>query len=130
MFIPYRKNITPSRSKEFWLPLEKGKYKVFSPNSFCSTSIQNPNIKVSKENKTFTILIFIQNYSSKLWVNFSLKILWISKNSKLESCRYLSHGFSPSSLVSIGFFKREIHPKYWSNSTSLICFLIWSFQTW
>ena len=30
-FIPYRRNITPTSSKEFRLPLEKGKYKIFLP---------------------------------------------------------------------------------------------------
>ena len=29
-FMPYRRNITLSPSKEFWLPLEKEKYKFFS----------------------------------------------------------------------------------------------------
>ena len=94
---------------------------------------------MSKENKTFTILISIQVYSSNLWVNFGLQKLRISKNSKLESCRYLSHGSNPSSLISIEFLRREICPKYWSmlklyfsfpDSASLISFLIWSFQSW
>ena len=94
---------------------------------------------MSKENKTFTILISIQVYSSNLWVNFGLQKLRISENSKLESCRYLSHGSNPSSFVLIGFLRREICPKYWSvlksdfsfsNSASLISFLIWSFQSW
>ena len=30
IFIPYRRNIIPSPSKEFRLPLEKEKYKIFS----------------------------------------------------------------------------------------------------
>ena len=94
---------------------------------------------MSKENKTFTILIFVQVYSGNLWVNFGLQKLRISKNSKLESCRYLSHGSNPSGLVSIGFLRKEIRPKYWSvlksdfsfsDSASLISFLIWSFQSW
>ena len=83
-------------------------------NSFYTTSSQNSNVKVSKENKTLTILIFVQIYSSNLWVNFCLQKLRISKISKLESCRYLSHGSNPSSLVSIGFLRREIRLKYWS----------------
>ena len=86
-----------------------------------------------------TILISVQVYSSNLWVSFSLQKLRISKKSKLESCRYLSHGSNASNLVSIGFLRREIHPKYWSvlksdfslsDSASLISFLIWSFQSW
>ena len=118
--------MTPSHSKEFRLPLVKGKYKVFFA-------------KFVLHSKTYTILIFVQVYNSNLWVNFSLQKLIISKNSKLESCRYLSHGPNPSSLVSIGFFRREIHPKYWSmlksdfsfsDAASLISFLIWSFQSW
>ena len=95
--------------------------------------------KSPKKNKTNTILISVQVYSSNLWVNFGLQKLRISKNSKLKSCRYLSHGSNPSSLVSIWFLRREIHPKYWSmlksdfvfsDSASLISFLIWSFQSW
>ena len=95
--------------------------------------------KCPKKNKIYTILISIQVYNSKLWVNFGLKKLRILKKSKLESCRYLSHGSNPSSLVSIGFLRREIRPKYWSvlksdfsfsDSASLISFLIWSFQSW
>ena len=95
--------------------------------------------KCPKKNKTYTILIFVQVYSSNLWVNFGFQKLRISKNSKLKSCRYLSHGSNPSRLVSIGFLRREISPKYWSvlksdfsflDSVSLIYFLIWSFQSW
>ena len=140
IFIPYRRNITPSPSKEFRLPLEKGKYKVFSAKIH---STQPPfktlTSNVSKENKIFTILIFVQIYNSKLWVNFGHKKLWISKNSKLKNYRYWSYGSSPFGLVSIGFLRREICRKYWSvlksdffflDSTSLISFLIWSFQSW
>ena len=67
MLIPYRRNITPSPSKEFRLPLEKEKYKVFSAK-ICSTQppFKTLTSKVSKENKTFTILIFVQIYSSNL----------------------------------------------------------------
>ena len=95
--------------------------------------------KCPKKNKTYTILIFVQVYSNNLWVNFGLQNLRISKNSKMENCRYLSHSSNPSSLVSIGFLSREIRPKYWSvlksdfsfsDSASLISFLIWSFQSW
>ena len=95
--------------------------------------------KSPKKNKTNTILISVQVYNSNLWVNFGLQKLRISKNSKLESCRYLSHGSNPSSIISIGFLRREIRPKCWSvvksdfsfsDSTSLISFLIWSFQSW
>ena len=95
--------------------------------------------KCPKKNKTYTILISVQVYSSNLWVDFGLQQLRISKNSKLESCKYLNHGSNPSSLVSIEFLRREIRPKYWlvlksdfsfSDSASLISFLIWSFQSW
>ena len=111
--------------------IDKGKSKCLSVKTLMS--------KCPKKNKTYTILIFIQVYSSNFWVNFDLQKLRISKNSKLESCRYLSHGSNPSSLVSIGFLRREIRPKYWlvlksnfsfSDSASLISFLIWSFQSW
>ena len=138
IFIPYRKNITPSPSKEFRLPLEKEKYKVFSPK-FVLHSLPSKTLmsKCPKKNKSYTILISVQVYSSNFWVNFNLQKLRISKNSKLKSCRYLSHGSNPSGLVSIGFLRREICPKYWSvlksdfsfsDSASLISFLIWSFQ--
>ena len=95
--------------------------------------------KCPKKNKTYTILISVQVYSSNFWVNFGLQKLRILKNSKLESCRYLSHGSNPSSLVSIRFLRREIRLKYWlvlksdfsfSDSASLISFLIWNFQSW
>ena len=136
----YRRNITPNSSKEFRLPLEKEKYKVFS-TKIRSTSLPSKTLmsKCPKKNKTYTILISVQVYSGNLWVNFGLQKLRISKNSKLESCRYLSHGSNPSIFVSIGFLRREIRPKYWSvlksdfsfsDSASLISFLIWSFQSW
>ena len=122
------------------LPLEKEKYKVFSAK-FILHSLPSKTLmsKCPKKNKTYTILISIQVYSSKLWVNFDLQKLIILKMSKLESYSYLSHGSNPFSLVSIGFLRREIHPKYWSvlksdfsfsDSVSLISFLIWSFQSW
>ena len=122
------------------LPLEKGKYKVFSAK-FVLHGLPSKTLmsKCPKKNKNYTILISIQVYSSNLWVNFGLQKLRISKNSKLKSCRYLRYGSNPSSLVLIGFLRREIRPKYWSvlksdfsfsDSASLISFLIWSFQSW
>ena len=113
IFIPYRRNITPSPRKEFGLPLEKGKYKVFSAK-FALHSLPSKTLmsKCPKKNKTYTILISVQVYNSNLWVNFGLEKLRISKNSKLESCGYLSHSSNPSNLVSIGFLRREIRPKY------------------
>ena len=86
---------------------------VFSvKNSFYQSPFQTLTSKCPKKIKIFTILIFIQVYSSNLWVNFGLQKLRILKNSKLESCKYLSHSSNPSSLVSIGFLRRKIHPKY------------------
>ena len=95
--------------------------------------------KCPKKNKTYTILISVQVYSSNLWVDLGLQKLRILENSKLESCRYISHGSNPSGLVSIGSLRREKRPKYWSvfkldfsflDSAPLISFLIWSFQSW
>ena len=48
-----QKKHNPNASKEFRLPLEKGKYNDFL--SKIRSPFQNPNVKVSKENKTFTI---------------------------------------------------------------------------
>ena len=105
IFIPYRRNIIPSPSKEFRLPLEKEKYKVFSAK-FVLHSLPSETLisKCPKKNKTYTILISVQVYSSNLWVNFGLQKLRISKNSKLESCRYLSHGSNPSALCQLNFW--------------------------
>ena len=115
IFIPYRRNITPSPRKEFRLLLEKEKYKVFF-SKFVLHSLPSKTLmsKCPKKNKTYTILIFVQVYSSNLWVNFDLQKLRILKKSKLESYRYLSHDSNSSSLVSIRFLRRKIRPKYWS----------------
>ena len=153
---------------DFWkLETENNVLHVFSflhklnfENSFCFLSILNCQtsflvLKIKKNcfwkqkimgknsyqtyPKTFTILIFIQVYSNNLWVNFGIQELRILKNSKLESCRYLSQDSNPSGFESIGVLRKEIRTKYWSvlksdfsfsDSAFLIFFLIWSFQSW
>ena len=139
IFIPYRKNITPSPSKEFRLPLEKKINKIFS------AKIHSPQppfktlmSKCPKKNKTYTTLISVQVYSSNLWVNFGLQKLRILKNLKLESCRYLSHSCPHPALCQLDFWgerytKILISAQIWFFLFRFCLFdffPFWSFQTW